>query len=221
MEEINIFLNFYSNIIVYHFNKKELFSSVVEKFKKESKTSDKKCKFIYNGKSLELNKTLEELNLLDKCNINVLEEDRITGGISMIFTDLSKNIHEERYFSKTAPDFRIALKGINVFGICHSKKCKAYKKEVIWPLKGKTSFNLIKEKDDLECPICGNLISPKTLGFYSCEYLIKGKKCEDDIIKPFELKDVASNQNSVRYFNPEENGSTIITDLTVEVKKLL
>ena len=221
MEEINIFLNFYSNIIVYHFNKKELFSSVVEKFKKESKTSDKKCKFIYNGKSLELNKTLEELNLLDKCNINVLEEDRITGGISMIFTDLSKNIHEERYFSKTAPDFRIASKGINVFGICHSKKCKAHKKEVIWPLKEKTSFNLIKEKDDLECPICGNLISPKTLGFYSCEYLIKGKKCENDIIKSFELRDTASNQNSIRYFNPDENGSTIITDLTVEVIKML
>ena len=221
MEEINIFLNFYSNIIVCHFNKKELFSSVVEKFKKESKTTDKRCKFIYNGKSLELNKTLEELNLLDKCNIIVLEEARITGGISMIFTDLSKNIHEERYFSKTAPDYRIASKGINVFGICHSKKCKAYKKEVIWPLKEKISFNLIKEKDDLECPICGNLISPKTLGFYSCEYLIKGKKCENDTIKPFELRDTASNQNSIRYFNPDENGSTIITDLTVEVIKLL
>ena len=221
MEEINIFLNFYSNITVYHFNKKELFSSVVKKFKNDTKTTDVKCKFIYNGKSLDQNKTLEELNLMDKCNINVLEEDRITGGISMIFTDLSKNIHEEHYFSNTAPDYRIVSKGINVYGICHSKKCKAYKKEVIWPLKGKTSFNLIKEKDDLECPICGNLISPKTLGFYFCKYLIKGKKCEDDIIKPFELRDTASNKNSVRYFNPDENGSTIITDLTVEVTELL
>ena len=221
MEEISIFLNFDSKILVYHFNKKELFSSIVEKFKKDSETSDVKYKFIYNGESLNQNKTLEELNLTDKCNIFVLEENIIEGGISIIFTDLSKNIHEEHYFSKTAPDYRIVSKGINVYGICHSKNCKAYKKEVIWPLKGKTSFNLIKEKDDLECPICGNLISPKTLGFYSCEYLIKGKKCEDDIIKPFELKDVASNQNSVRYFNPEENGSTIITDLTVEEKKLL
>ena len=93
MGEINILLNYYSKILVYHFNKKELFSSIVEKFKKDSETSDVKCKFIYNGKSLDQNKTLEELNLMDKCNINVFEEDRITGGISMIFTDLSKNIH--------------------------------------------------------------------------------------------------------------------------------
>ena len=221
MEEINIFLNYYSRIFVYHFNKNESFSSVVEKFKNDSEASDAKFKFIYNGKSLDQNKTLNALNLMDKCNINVLEEDRITGGISMIFTDLSKNIHEEHYFSKTAPDYRLVSKGINVYGICKSKRCKAYNKEVIWPLKGKKCFDLIKEKDDLECPICGNLISPKTLGFYSCEYLIIGKKCENDTIIPFELRDIASNKDSVRYFNPDENGTTIITDLTVEVIKIL
>ena len=68
------------------------------------------------------------------------------------------------------------------------------------PFKRKKTFNLLNEKDDLECPIVRSLIIQKTLGFFSCEYRIKGKKCENDKITPFELRDKASNKDSIRYF---------------------
>lgn len=220
-EKINIFLNYYNRIYAYYCKENELLSSIVEKFKKNLEISDTRFRLTYNAKELDQNKALNELNLLDNCNIYVSGENNMKGGYGMKFVDLSKNIHEELYFSKTAPDYRIVSEGINVFGICKGKKCKAYKKEVIWPLKEKTTFNLIEEKDDLECPICGNLIIPKTLGFHYCEYLIKGKKCENDIITPFEFRDTASNKDSIRYFNPDENGFVVITELIVEVLNFL
>ena len=206
----------------YIVKRNELFSSVIEKFKKGlGLVSEFKC--FYLGEIInDPNKTLKELNIRNWSSIEVFTIGEIPGGgFSINFTDLSKNIHEEHYFSKTAPDYRIVSKGINVYGICKGKKCKAYNKEVICPLKNKKIFNLLDEKENLECPICGSLIIPKTLGFFSCEYRIKGKKCENDTITPFELRDKASNEDSIRYFDPDKNGKTMITELIVEVIKFL
>ena len=89
------------------------------------------------------------------------------------------------------------------------------------PFKRKKTFNLLKEKDDLKCQICWNLIIQKALGFFSCEYRIKGKKYENDKIIPFELRDKASKKNSIRYFNPDKNGSVMFIELFVEVIEFL
>ena len=222
MDIINCRIDFKGKNYIYTVKRNELFSSVIEKFKKDSGlVSEFKC--IYNSKKInDPNKTLEELYIINWSSIEVKTIcDCPGGGFSINFIDLSKNIHEEHYFSKTAPDYRIVSKGINVYGICKGKKCKAYNKEVICPLKNKKIFNLLDEKENLECPICGSLIIPKTLGFFSCEYRIKGKKCENDTITPFELRDKASNKDSIRYFNPDKNGKTMITELIVEVIKFL
>ena len=216
---INFIINFEGKNYNYIVKRNELFSSVIEKFKKDSGlVSGFEC--IHNGRKINNpNKTLEELDIR---YIKVIRVSNVWGaGFSINFTDVSKNIHEEHYFSKTAPDYRIVSKGINVYGICKGKKCKAYNKEVICPLKNIKIFNLLDEKENLECPICGSLIIPKTLGFFSCEYRIKGKKCENDTITPFELRDKASNKDSIRYFNPDKNGKTMITELIVEVIKFL
>ena len=222
MDIIDLIFEFKSKRYLYSFKRNELFSAVIEKFKKDVGRFDSEFKFYYNIRTIDPNKTLQELKIRNGCSIQVEELHTLPGGgFSINFTDISKNIYEEHYFSKTAPDYRIASKGINVFGICKGKKCKAYKEEVICPLENKKIFNLLEEKDDLECPICGSLIVPKTLGFFSCEYRIKGKKLENDYNRPFELIDKASNKDSIRYFNPDKNGKAMITELIVEVIKFL
>ena len=222
MDTIIFFLDFEGRKYRYFFKRNELFSTVIEKFKKDSGIFYSYISFLYDGIKIDPNKTLQELNIRNNSTIIVLEQKKIFGaGFPINFTDISKNIYEEHYFSETAPDYRIVSKGINVYGICKGKKCKAYNKEVICPLKNKKIFNLLEEKDDLECPICGNLIVPKTLGFFCCEYRIKGKKLENDYNRPFELRDKASNKDNIRYFSPDRNGRTIITDLIVEVIKFL
>ena len=222
MDIINCRIDFKGKNYIYIVKRNELFSSVIEKFKKDSGlVSEFKC--LYNGLTInDPNKTLEELDIRNLDPIIVETLGLCPGGrFSINFTDVSKNIYEEHYFSETAPDYRIVSEGINVYGICKGKKCKVYNEEVICPLENKKFFNLLEEKEDLECPICGSLIIPKTLGFFSCEYRIKGKKCENDTITPFELRDKASNKDSIRYFNPDKNGSVMFIELIVEVIKFL
>jgi len=223
MDTIHISFNFEGERYgIYTYRTEELLSSVDEKLKKDLGILNSELGYIWNGNLLDQNKTLKDLNIKDGAGIIVSKyKHLIGGGLSINFADLSKNIYEEHYFSESAPDYRIVSKGINVYGICKGKKCEAYNKEVICPLKKKKYFDLLKERDDLECPICGYLMIPKTLGFYSCEYRIKGKKYEHDKIIPFDFKDKSSQKDSIRYFNPDKNGNAMFIELIVEVINFL
>lgn len=197
----------------------DLLSSISEKFKEKSKTKKLELNYYSNGKTL--NPEIK-LNQLNSNIIEVHKEREMRGGVmSMRFTDMSKQITEEHYFSDSAPSYRIVTQGINVYGICKVKKCKAYKKEVICPLRKKEKFDLIKEKEELECPECGGNITQKTLGFFLCEYKIYGKKYYDDKIESFKFKGKAENKNSIQYYNPDKNGETILIELIIEITKYL
>ena len=222
MDEIFIDIELERKIYRYFCKGNDLLFFVSEKFKRDSGQLYSNFFFLYNANKLDLNKTLIQNGLINGAHIRVVLVGQLPGGgLSLNFTDLSKNIYEEHYLSKASSGYRIVSKGINVYGICKGKKCKAYNKEVICPLKEKKYFDLLKERDDLECPICGCLIIPKTLGFFSCEYRIKGKKWENDITTPFELRDKASNKDSIRYFNPDKNGSVMFIELIAEVIEFL
>jgi hypothetical protein len=222
MDKIQIFLRYQNNIRGYACKRDELLSSVCEKFKKDSGILNYKLEFLLHGRMLDEKKTLKEMNILDTSFIDVgITNEVIGGGLGLNFTDVSKNIYIEQEFSKKVPDYKIASKGINLIGICKGPKCKAYNKVVICPLEKKKNFDLIEEKDYMVCPKCKCLIIPKTIGFYSCEYKIKGKKYENDNIKSFELEDKASDKNSIKYFDPEKSGNAIFIQLIIEVIKFL
>ena len=203
-------------------NPNDSFSLIFEKFRQKAGINNSNLTFAYKIIILKPEMKLSEIKAKNNSIIKVIENQSILGGgMPINFTDLSKNIHEEIYFSKTAPNYRIVCKGINIEGICKSKKCEAFKKKVIVPLKNKEKFDLIEERDELECPICENLIVPKTVLFHLCKYKIKGKKIENDINSPFEFSGVAESKNSTTYFNPDENGGTLISELKIEVIKYL
>ena len=200
-------------------NKDILLSNLYEKFRSKTGEYRAELKF-YDEERLELDpkKRLKDIGNKSNFNFYVVQLNRNIGGsFSMNFTDLSKQIYEEIYFSSTAPSYRHVSKGINICGICKCKKCSAYKNEVVAPLKNVKTFDLIKERDNIECPECGSLIASKTLCFYLCEYKIKGRKVENDGLKEFEFSGKASNKESVQYYSPDKNGEALITDLTVEI----
>ena len=113
------------------------------------------------------------------------------------------------------------MQGINIYGICKNKKCIAFNEEVIVPLHNKKRFDLIEEKYDLECPECSNIIMPKTVGFYLCNYKIKGVKYQDDKKISFEFEGQAPKRNCIQYFNPDKNGETTMVKLIIEVTEYL
>ena len=200
----------------------ELLYSLIEKFKERTDTKNLNLLFLYNGKQLNPIITINQLDSLPDIKINVFTLNYLTGrGLPIKFTDLSKQFYEEHYFSDSAPSYRIVMQGINIYGICKNKKCIAYKKEVIFPLSNKKRLDLIEEKYDLECPECGNIINPKTVGFYLCNYKIKGVKFQDDKKEHFEFEGQAPKKDCIQYFNPDKNGETTIVELIIEVTEYL
>ena len=224
MNNINDFTNVvfeylgeYYNIVV---KKDILLSNLYKKFRNKIGEHLAELKFYDSIKRSELDpkKRLFEIGNKSSYNFLVIQLNRNIGGdCAMNFTDLSKQIYEEIYFSSTAPSYRKVSKGINVCGICKCKKCDAFKNEVVVPIENVKEFNLIKERNNIECPECGSIIASKTLCFYLCEYKIKGRKVVDTGLSPFEISGKASNIESVQYFSPDKNGEALIADLTVEI----
>ena len=183
--------------------------------------------FITNGEEISPDMKLNQIysNNPNELLFDVIERNTLTGGTPINFTDLSKQIHEEHYFSDKAPSYRIVCEGINIYGKCNGKDCIARKKEVIVPLKGIKEFDLINEKDKekLICPKCESFIIPKTVGFHLCEYRVSGIKFNDNDnqSRNFEFTGIANSKNSIQYFNPEENGSTLMIKLKIEVIQFL
>ena len=203
-------------------SRNEKISKIIEKLEKKTGNSNSGKFFLYNGKNLKPNLTVYENGLINNSEIVVISmKNGIGGGISLYFTDVSKNRIKELKFSEDAPSYRRVDNGINIFGICNFKKCNAYKKEVVVMIKEK-KFDLIKQKNNLYCPECEAPINPKTVGFYLCKFKIYGKKVENGKEIYFDSKiDEANDKNSVKYFDPEENGEVMITQLIFEVIEYL
>jgi len=201
----------------------EKVSDVIQRYRSKSGDNDPTKKFIFNAKALNCDLTVAEAGLTHNCNIFVVATKGIkgAGGIPLMFTDLSKNKTKEIGFSKNAPSYRKVTKGINIFGICNFKKCKAYKKEVVVRIK-KKKLDLIKERDELFCPECEATIIPKTVGFYLCKFIIYGKKLVGVQVERFENEeDEANKKDKLKYFDPELNGEVMVTELIFEVLEYL
>ena len=122
---INVYFSSYDHYI--QCNLEEKVSDLIKKYRLKSGDNNKNEQFYYNSKLLNPKLTVLESNLLDMCEIKIVECGNVcgAGGIAMKFTDVSKNITKEIGFSKSAPSYRSASKGINIFGNCHCKKCSA------------------------------------------------------------------------------------------------
>jgi len=218
--------NCLDNIIYIQCFYNEKVSDVIERYRQKSGDYSPNNKFYFNSYDLlhfichDL--TVSEAGMINMSSIYVQTTGNVSGGdYSMIFTDLSKNKTSEIRCSKTAPSYRKIIKGINIFGICNFKKCKAYKKEVVSNVK-KKKLDLIKERDELFCPECEATIIPKTVGFYLCKFLIYGKKIENGKEKSFRNKeDEANKVDSMKYFDPGLNGEVMVTELVFEVLEYL
>ena len=146
-----------------------------------------------------LKKRLNQMNISNPIiNVRVILRGCIIGGGGPVeFCDLSKKSHESHKLTSGGHTYRTTGKGINIYGICKGKSCEANDKEVIVPINKRT-LDLVNEKYDLKCPICSNIIIPKTVGFRNCEYKISGKKYENYKIENFNYIDRAENSREIK-----------------------
>ena len=130
------------------------------------------------------------------------------------FLDFSCLNFEE--FEISSLPYRKVSNGINIFGICKKKNCPAYNKEVIVPLEKINTYDLIKEREKMCCPLCQGHILPLTVGFYLCDYQREGNIFEDGI-KTMNIEGKSDKEKIIKYYNPNDNMTSLYTKLIIKV----
>lgn len=69
----------------------------------------------------------------------------------VLFADVDEISNKKKLnFSKKAPEWRKVVKGLNLFGNCINKECKAYNKEVIYNVGINLKFDFNSKKNLLD-----------------------------------------------------------------------
>ena len=108
--------------------------------------------------------------------------------------------------------------GLNVSGICQNNACKAYNQEVFCKI-GLKNIDLVKDCDEIECPMCLKEIDPVKCKFYRCQYKISGKKKIDGKTTKVN-NDWKRAENNLESYDLSENQNVRWLILMIEIKPL-
>ena len=108
-------------------------------------------------------------------------------------------------FSKDAPKWRNISIGLNLFGKCINKNCKAFNQEVIYPVGINIKFDLTSRRKEIKCPICSKNFLPVTMGFWKCEYQIKGEKFKNGEYEEINLNGKETVGDNFEYYDQNKN----------------
>ena len=139
------------------------------------------------------------------------------GGCPFEFVDCDNGKTKKLKFSKKAPDWRRVEEGLNLFGKCINKDCEAFNKEVIDPKSNNIKFSIDEQKREIKCPICNKNFMPLTLGFWKCEYQIKGVRLKNGEYEDVNINGKETKGDEFEYYDPSDNGTSYWDSLTVFV----
>ena len=138
------------------------------------------------------------------------------GGPLIEFADVDKMSKTKNLkFSKNAKKWRKVSQGLNLFGKCINKKCEAYGNEVIFIAGINVKFDINLKAKEIVCPICSKNFIPNTLGFWKCEYQIKGEKLKDGEYIPVNINGKETKGNNFEYYDTNESGTTFWSKLII------
>ena len=139
------------------------------------------------------------------------------GGMCDIeFVDIDELTKKKKIpFIKDAQKWRRVSIGLNLFGKCINKNCQAFNQEVIYMagINNKFDFNLCRK--NIICPICSKNFLPITMGFWRCEYQIKGEKFKNGDYEEININGKETFENDFEYFDPNSNDTVSWSYLTI------
>ena len=139
------------------------------------------------------------------------------GGLGVFeFLDVDESTKPKNLeFSESAPEWRRASIGLNLFGKCINKNCEAYKKEVIYSAGINNKFDFNSDKREIKCPICSKNFIPMTMGFWKCEYQIKGEKFRKGDYEEVDINGKETKGDDFEYYDPNKNDTTFWSSLMI------
>ncbi|CAF2142433.1 unnamed protein product [Rotaria magnacalcarata] len=170
------------------------------------------------------NKTLQYYNIKENTLLELHDSSgnfRDIGCLGMKFVDVSTGDALKRcIWSKQAPPWRKAARGLCLEGICRNSECNAFKQQVIISI-GYKRFDVINEADETTviCPECEQYVEPKICGFNNCWWRFEGKKIEDGKPPKKCSSDWKHADDAYHYFDDKETSMVTWRQLILEAVK--
>jgi len=143
---------------------------------KDTENLERKILAVGKTPLLDNEKTLEDYNVTNDCDLALVELD-MQGGRGFNFANLSKEeALKVQDWSSSAPSWRVAKPGLCLEGFCRKTGCAAANKQVVIPV-GFGDFDVGDNVHEQSlCPKCGDYVDPITCGFNNCWWKFEGKK---------------------------------------------
>ena len=187
-------------------------SDIILRGKKPVHISDLKHFVLwYDGKTLkDENKKLIDYGITIFSTINLISKEALikgggAGAGIFNFVDLRKEKIEKVNFSEEGPNYRTVTPGLNIIGLCTNKKCETKGNEVIVQI-GFGEYDLGENISEMEirCPICEQVVKPKTCGFTGCAYNFIGEILEGKNFESFKTGTLEASDKYFSYYKPSE-----------------
>ena len=160
---------------------------------------------------------VSDMTLDDKSHLYAILRVGGGGGIDMADISNKEGLVAKNYSNK-AKKWNIITEGLNVTGICKTQGCEAYDKKVDCQI-GLGTFDLVRNADEVRCPMCQNEIEPLTCCFCECEYKMEGKKKVNGKTERVNT-DWKRVEKDYEYYDPNKSGIVNWLMLIIETKKL-
>ena len=136
------------------------------------------------------------------CNFEFVDLDPLTKTKNLAFT-------------RDKQKWRKISIGLNLFGKCTNKNCQAFNKEVTYYAGINIIFDINVQRRNIICPICSKNFLPVTMGFWKCEYQIKGEKFKNGEYEEININGKETFGNNFEYFDPISNETTYWSSLII------
>ena len=149
----NMYYNNSFNKISINCNLNEKISEVINRYRKKANDYYQNESFINSGRELCPSLTVYQSGITENSSISVCKTYDVIGGggfcnsfTKLKFTDVSKNEVKQLKLIKNGPSWRYVSAGLNIFGNCENKKCKAYNQEVVYKTNISLSLEQLRNK---------------------------------------------------------------------------